>query len=39
MRDFEAYESVNARFADAVASRVRPGDLVWVHESCPGWSA
>jgi trehalose 6-phosphate synthase/phosphatase len=32
MRDFEAYEAVNARFAEAVASRVRPGDLVWVHD-------
>jgi len=32
MRDFEVYEAVNARFADVVASRVRPGDLVWVHD-------
>ena len=32
MRDFEVYEAVNARFADAVASHVRPGDLVWVHD-------
>jgi trehalose 6-phosphate synthase/phosphatase len=32
VRDFEAYEAVNARFADAVAERTQPGDLVWVHD-------
>jgi trehalose 6-phosphate synthase/phosphatase len=32
VRDFEVYEAVNARFADAVAARWRPGDLVWVHD-------
>jgi trehalose 6-phosphate synthase/phosphatase len=30
--DFDAYEAVNARFAEAVASRHEPGDLVWVHD-------
>ena len=29
---WDAYESVNARFADAVAEQHRPGDLVWVHD-------
>jgi trehalose 6-phosphate synthase/phosphatase len=29
---WNVYESVNARFADAVAARHRPGDLVWVHD-------
>ncbi|MGH7264424.1 MAG: trehalose-6-phosphate synthase, partial [Candidatus Rokuibacteriota bacterium] len=32
VQDFDAYETVNARFADAVADRYRPGDLVWVHD-------
>jgi trehalose 6-phosphate synthase/phosphatase len=32
VRDFDAYEAVNARFADAVAERWQPGDLVWVHD-------
>jgi trehalose 6-phosphate synthase/phosphatase len=32
VRDFDAYESVNARFADAVAARYEPGDLVWIHD-------
>ncbi|HSN92829.1 MAG TPA: bifunctional alpha,alpha-trehalose-phosphate synthase (UDP-forming)/trehalose-phosphatase [Anaeromyxobacteraceae bacterium] len=32
VRDFDAYEAVNARFADAVAARYQPGDLVWVHD-------
>ncbi len=32
VRDFEVYEAVNARFAEAVASRYQPGDLVWVHD-------
>ncbi|HEX9049040.1 MAG TPA: bifunctional alpha,alpha-trehalose-phosphate synthase (UDP-forming)/trehalose-phosphatase [Anaeromyxobacter sp.] len=30
--DLEAYEAVNARFADAIAARHRPGDLVWIHD-------
>ncbi len=30
--DFDVYEAVNARFAEAVASRYEPGDLVWVHD-------
>jgi trehalose 6-phosphate synthase/phosphatase len=29
---WDVYESVNARFADAVAAHYRPGDLVWVHD-------
>ncbi len=32
VRDFDAYEAVNARFADAVAARWQPGDLVWIHD-------
>ncbi len=32
VHDFDAYEKVNARFADAVAERYEPGDLVWVHD-------
>jgi trehalose 6-phosphate synthase/phosphatase len=32
VRDFDAYEAANARFADAVAARWEPGDLVWVHD-------
>jgi trehalose 6-phosphate synthase/phosphatase len=32
IRDFDAYERVNARFAEAVAERYEPGDLVWVHD-------
>jgi trehalose 6-phosphate synthase/phosphatase len=32
VHDFDAYEQVNARFADAVAARYQPGDLVWVHD-------
>jgi trehalose 6-phosphate synthase/phosphatase len=32
VRDFDVYEAVNARFADALAERWRPGDLVWVHD-------
>ncbi len=32
VKNFDAYEAVNARFADAVAARFRPGDLVWVHD-------
>jgi trehalose 6-phosphate synthase/phosphatase len=30
--DFDAYEAVNTRFADAVAERWQPDDLVWVHD-------
>jgi trehalose 6-phosphate synthase/phosphatase len=29
---WEAYESVNARFADAVVQQYQPGDLIWVHD-------
>jgi trehalose 6-phosphate synthase/phosphatase len=29
---WDVYESVNARFADAVAELWRPGDMVWVHD-------
>jgi trehalose 6-phosphate synthase/phosphatase len=29
---WDVYESVNARFADAVAERYQPGDVVWVHD-------
>jgi len=32
VRDFDAYEAVNARFADALAERWEPGDLVWIHD-------
>jgi trehalose 6-phosphate synthase/phosphatase len=32
VRDFDVYEQVNARFADAVAAQYQPGDLVWVHD-------
>ncbi|HEY9226434.1 MAG TPA: trehalose-6-phosphate synthase, partial [Gemmatimonadaceae bacterium] len=27
-----AYETVNARFADAVAAQWRPGDMIWIHD-------
>jgi trehalose 6-phosphate synthase/phosphatase len=30
--DWAAYRAVNERFADAVASQWRPGDVVWVHD-------
>jgi trehalose 6-phosphate synthase/phosphatase len=30
--DYDAYEAVNAKFADAVARRYEPGDLVWIHD-------
>ncbi|MEO8450110.1 MAG: bifunctional alpha,alpha-trehalose-phosphate synthase (UDP-forming)/trehalose-phosphatase, partial [Gemmatimonadota bacterium] len=30
--DWDAYEAVNRRFAEAVAAVYRPGDLVWVHD-------
>ena len=29
---WDVYESVNARYADVIAERYRPGDLVWVHD-------
>ena len=29
---WDAYETVNSRFADAVASEYRPGDLIWVQD-------
>ena len=30
--DFDAYEAVNRRFADAVVSAYEPGDTIWVHD-------
>src|SRR6185369_13880154 len=30
-RDWEVYESVNERFAEEVAKRYEPGDMIWVH--------
>lgn len=30
--DWEAYERVNERFAEAIAEHHRPGDVVWVHD-------
>ncbi|WP_437878491.1 bifunctional alpha,alpha-trehalose-phosphate synthase (UDP-forming)/trehalose-phosphatase [Sorangium sp. So ce513] len=30
--DWEAYQRVNQRFADAVAERYTPGDAIWVHD-------
>jgi trehalose 6-phosphate synthase/phosphatase len=30
--EFQTYRAVNERFADAIASEYRPGDLVWVHD-------
>lgn len=32
VRDFDAYEAVNERFADVVAATWRPGDRIWVHD-------
>ena len=29
---FELYEAINRRFADAIVTQYRPGDLVWVHD-------
>ena len=29
---FESYRRVNERFADMVAERYRPGDIIWVHD-------
>ncbi|WP_437897670.1 bifunctional alpha,alpha-trehalose-phosphate synthase (UDP-forming)/trehalose-phosphatase [Sorangium sp. So ce124] len=31
-QDWESYREVNERFADAIASRYRPGDRVWIHD-------
>jgi trehalose 6-phosphate synthase/phosphatase len=30
--DWDAYVEANERFADVVAARYRPGDLIWVHD-------
>jgi trehalose 6-phosphate synthase/phosphatase len=30
---WESYKRVNERFADAVISQYRPGDLIWIHDS------
>ncbi|BDG03607.1 bifunctional alpha,alpha-trehalose-phosphate synthase (UDP-forming)/trehalose-phosphatase [Anaeromyxobacter oryzae] len=32
VKDFDAYQAVNERFADAIAARHEPGDLVWIHD-------
>jgi trehalose 6-phosphate synthase/phosphatase len=32
VQDWEAYERVNERFADAVVAHHQPGDFVWVHD-------
>jgi trehalose 6-phosphate synthase/phosphatase len=29
---WDVYESVSVKFADAVAARWRPGDMIWVHD-------
>lgn len=29
---FEAYREINERFAEIVAERYRPGDIIWVHD-------
>ncbi|MEO6740277.1 MAG: trehalose-6-phosphate synthase, partial [Chthoniobacteraceae bacterium] len=31
-RDWEAYESVNRQFAEAIAAQWREGDRIWVHD-------
>ena len=31
-KDFDAYATVNERFAEVAAAHYRPGDLVWVHD-------
>ena len=31
-REFEAYRTVNERFADTIAERALPGDTIWVHD-------
>jgi trehalose 6-phosphate synthase/phosphatase len=30
--DFDVYDAVNTRFAEAIAARYEPGDLVWIHD-------
>lgn len=30
--DWDAYKAVNKRFADAIAERYAPGDVVWIHD-------
>jgi trehalose 6-phosphate synthase/phosphatase len=30
--DWESFQTVNARFAEAIVRELRPGDLVWVHD-------
>jgi trehalose 6-phosphate synthase/phosphatase len=32
VKGWDVYETVNARFADAVAAHYRPGDIIWVHD-------
>jgi trehalose 6-phosphate synthase/phosphatase len=32
VKDWDAYEGVNGRFAEAAAGQYQPGDLVWVHD-------
>ncbi len=32
VEDWEAYEAVNQRFADAVVEQYQPGDRIWVHD-------
>ena len=32
VEDFELYETINRRFADAVVAAYRPGDAIWVHD-------
>jgi trehalose 6-phosphate synthase/phosphatase len=32
VRDWDAYVEVNERFAEIVAQRYQPGDLIWVHD-------
>lgn len=38
--DWEVYERVNRRFADAIVAAHRPGDAIWIHDYqlmlCPG---
>jgi trehalose 6-phosphate synthase/phosphatase len=30
--DFDLYEKINRRFAEATVAQYRPGDLIWVHD-------
>ena len=32
VEDWDVYEAVNQRFADAVVAQYRPGDVIWVHD-------